>query len=206
MKLHTDGYWYAEDTIWRVARGLTLRVVMPGAVIGRPSRTTQAVDVQVQHNPPPVELGIGCVIGCNAVLYRDVHVGDRCLIGDTACIREGVRLGRDTLVAQGVTINSGADIGSRVRIMDNTHITGRMVVEEDVFIGPGVMTMNDNSMERGTDVRPPYVCRGAKIGGGALLLPGVVIGELAIVGAGAVVTKDVPAGEVVLGNPARVRA
>lgn len=77
------------------------------------------------------------------------------------------------------------------------------MVEDDVFIGPGVVTLNDKL--KGGEMTYPRICRGAKIGGGSVILPGVVIGENAIVGAGSVVTRNVPAGQTVVGNPARAR-
>jgi acetyltransferase-like isoleucine patch superfamily enzyme len=83
------------------------------------------------------------------------------------------------------------------------------VVEDDVFLGPGVMTMNDDSMARlppGTALRGPVLRRACRIGGGVLLTPGVEVGEEAFVGAGAVVSRDVPARTRVLGVPARVQA
>jgi acetyltransferase-like isoleucine patch superfamily enzyme len=86
-------------------------------------------------------------------------------------------------------------------------VTAYSTVEEDVFIAPCVVTTNDNYMGRRearlTEMRGPTIRRGARIGGGAVLLPGVEIGEEAFVGAGAIVLHDVPARAVVVGNPAR---
>jgi acetyltransferase-like isoleucine patch superfamily enzyme len=99
-------------------------------------------------------------------------------------------------------------IGSGTRIQANAYVTAYSTLEEDVFIAPCVVTTNDNFMGR-TERRKelmkgPTIRRGARVGGGAVLCPGVEIGEEAFVGAGAVVTKDVPAKAVVVGNPARV--
>lgn len=77
------------------------------------------------------------------------------------------------------------------------------MIEDDVFVGPHVTTLNDKLT--GGELSFPRICRGAKIGGGSVILPGVTIGENAIVGAGSVVTDDVPAGATVFGNPARIR-
>jgi acetyltransferase-like isoleucine patch superfamily enzyme len=86
-------------------------------------------------------------------------------------------------------------------------VTAYSVLEEDVFIAPGVTTTNDNFMGRTEarldQMRGPRIRRGARVGGAAVLLPGIEIGEEAFVGAGAVVTHDVPARAVVVGNPAR---
>jgi acetyltransferase-like isoleucine patch superfamily enzyme len=87
------------------------------------------------------------------------------------------------------------------------YITAYMTIEDDVFIAPCVQTTNDNFMGRTERrhelIKGPTIRRGARVGGGAVLLPAVVIGEEAFVGAGAVVTKDVPARAIVVGNPAR---
>lgn len=186
-------------------------VIFPGAVIGRPPVSSGATTRQVEVSDLlPVEIGDHCVIGSNAVIYMGVKIGHHSMISDTACIREGCQIGDYSLVAMGVTINYNTKIGSRVKIMDNTHITGNMIIEDDVFIGMLVTTANDNSMGRkpaeGRDWsgRGPTVRRFSTIGQGACILPGVEIGENAIVGTNAVVTKDVPARTLVLGIPARV--
>src|SRR5206468_5515093 len=98
-------------------------------------------------------------------------------------------------------------IGTGTRIQAEAYVTAYSTVEEDVFIAPCVVTTNDNFMGRTEQrkelMKGPTIRRGARIGGGAILLPGIEIGEEAFVGAGAVVTKDVPARAVVVGNPAR---
>lgn len=93
--------------------------------------------------------------------------------------------------------------------MDNTHITGNMVIEDHVFISTLVATTNDNAMGKGgiydeEREKGPYIKQGATIGAAANILPGVVIGNDAVIGAGSVVTKDVPERKVVMGIPARI--
>src|SRR5207253_8206617 len=98
-------------------------------------------------------------------------------------------------------------VGARTKIQADAYITAYSELEDDVFIAPCVVTTNDNFMgrtERRRDlIKGPTIRRGARIGGGAVLLPAVEIGEEAFVGAGAVVTKDVPPKKIVVGNPAR---
>ena len=204
-----NGAWVAEDTI--IGDGVT---IFPGAVLGRPPISTGVQQREVDRSSlPPLRIGDNCVIGANAIVYRGTAIGDNCLLGDTACIREQVRIGDSCIVAMGVTINYNTVIGSRVKIMDNSHLTGNMIVEDDVFISILVTTTNDNSMgrEAALDVpmelrkrQGPIIRRHVTIGQSACILPGIEIGENTIVGANAVVTKPLPARVLALGVPARV--
>jgi acetyltransferase-like isoleucine patch superfamily enzyme len=105
-------------------------------------------------------------------------------------------------------IENDTTIGALSRIQANAYITAYSELEEDVFVAPCVVTTNDNFMGRTEKrlelLKGATIRRGARVGGGAVLCPGVEIGEEAFVGAGAVVTKDVPSGKLVVGNPARV--
>ena len=119
-----------------------------------------------------------------------------------------MQLGDDCVLGRGSLIENDTTVGAGTRIQAGAYITAYSTLEEDVFIAPCVVTTNDNYMgrtERRKDVmRGPTIRRSARIGGGAILCPGVEIGEEAFVGAGAVVTKDVPPRTLVVGNPARV--
>jgi acetyltransferase-like isoleucine patch superfamily enzyme len=110
------------------------------------------------------------------------------------------------VIGRSSAIDNDVAIGARVRIQANCYITGHTIVEDDVFVGPGVTTTNDHTMARlepGPPLDPPRLRRGCRVGGGVVLCPGVEIGEEAFLAAGAVVTKDVPARAVVMGVPAR---
>ena len=181
--------------------------IFPGAVIGRPPLSTGATRLAVTCDPlRPVKIGKGCVIGSNAVIYSDVEVGNNSMVCDTACIREKCRIGSFCVIAQGVTINYSTRIGNHVKIMDNTHITGNMTIEDRVFISTLVSTTNDNLMGRrkeSYEPKGPLIRKFATIGQGSCILPGVEIGENAIVGSNAVVTRAVAPKTVVMGTPAR---
>jgi acetyltransferase-like isoleucine patch superfamily enzyme len=122
-------------------------------------------------------------------------------------VRERATIGDDSVVGRGVSVENDVSVGARVRLQTNAYITAWSVVEDDVFVAPGVILTNDPTAGRrggGEQLRGATLRRACRIGAGAVLLPGVEVGEEAFVGAGAVVTADVPARAVVLGVPARV--
>ena len=122
-------------------------------------------------------------------------------------MRERCELGDDVVVGRGSLVENDTTIGARTKIQAHAYVTAYSTLEEDVFIAPCVVTTNDNFMgrtERRHQLRKgPTIRRGARIGGGAVLLPGIEVGEEAFVGAGAVVVRDVPPRALVVGNPAR---
>jgi acetyltransferase-like isoleucine patch superfamily enzyme len=155
----------------------------------------------------PVELGPGTIVSTGAVVFAGTRVGARVIVGDQACVRERCEVGDDAVIGRGTLVENDTTIGARTTIQAHAYITAYSTLEAEVFIAPCLITTNDNFMGR-TDKRHalrrgPTIRRGARIGGGAVLLPGVEIGEEAFVGAGAVVLRDVPARAVVVGNPAR---
>lgn len=136
-------------------------------------------------------------------VQRDVVIGPGTRIGSLTLIHRGTVIGAASLIGSHCNICE-CRIGDRVSIQTGCHITRGVIIEDDAFVGPGVIMLNDR-LVGGADLAYPRICRGAKVGGGSVILPGITIGEGAIVGAGSVVTHDVPAGAVVFGNPARVR-
>ena len=144
----------------------------------------------------------------SAIVFAGSTIGAGCILGDQSCVRERVAIADDVVVGRGALVENDTTIGSGTRIQAEAYITAYSTLEEDVFIAPCVVTTNDNFMgrteKRKALMKGPTIRRGARVGGGAILLPGVEIGEEAFVGAGAVVTKDVPARKVVVGSPARV--
>jgi acetyltransferase-like isoleucine patch superfamily enzyme len=153
-----------------------------------------------------VEIGSDVRIGGNVVIHAGVRIGDDCLIGDLAQIREGARIGAGSVIGAGSAVDPEVTLGERVKVQTHCYLTTGAVIEDDVFIGPGVTMTNDNTMGRHAPGEPldgPKLRRGCRIGGGAVLCPGVEIGEEGFVGAGAVVTDDVAPRAVMLGVPAR---
>ncbi len=155
--------------------------------------------------PGPLSLGPGVVIRAYAVLYQGAVIGPNTRIGHGALIREGNVIGSECSIGSGVHIEPGNRIGSRTRIHSGCFLTSS-TVGDDVFLGPHAVFTDDPhpACPRYLDcVGGATIEDGASIGAGAVLLPGIVIGSRALVGAGSVVTRAVAAGDVVVGNPAR---
>jgi len=156
---------------------------------------------------PPLELGPDTVVGAGAIVFAGTRIGARVIVGDQACVRERCEIADDVVIGRGSLVENDTTVGAMTKIQANAYITAYSVLEERVFIAPGVMTTNDNFMgrtERRHELRRgPTIRRGARVGGGAVLLPGIEVGEEAFVGAGAVVVRDVEPRTVVVGNPAR---
>lgn len=149
-----------------------------------------------------------CRVASDVLLGRDVKLYDFVNL-------YGCRVGDETRIGTFVEIQKGASIGARCKISSHTFICEGVTIEDEVFVGHGVMFINDRrpratrpdgnpQTEEDWKLEPTTVRRGASIGSNATILCGVEIGERATVGAGSVVTRDVPAGAVVAGNPARV--
>jgi len=181
--------------------------IFEGAVVGKPPSPTKAISRPILSNNGEVFIGKNCVIGAHAVIYQDCVIGEDTLIGDGAYIREGARIGKRCVIAR-ITMNYNTTIGDDTKIMNLAVITGNMVIGSHVFIGPHVATVNDNSLGKSgyneVGIKGPTIEDYARIGAGAILLPAVRIGAHALVGAGSVVTRDVPPGKVVMGAPARI--
>jgi acetyltransferase-like isoleucine patch superfamily enzyme len=180
--------------------------VLEHAVVGK--QPTLSPRSTARREPlPPAVLGAGTVVSTGAIVFAGTQVGARVIVGDQACIRERVVLGDDVVVGRGSLLENDTTVGARTRIQANAYVTAYSTLEEDVFVAPCVVTTNDDFMGRTEKrlalMKGPTIRRGARVGGGAVLCPGVEIGEEAFVGAGAVVTKDVPPRTVVVGNPAR---
>jgi acetyltransferase-like isoleucine patch superfamily enzyme len=193
--------------------------VYPGTVLGDGVRVLEyavvgkqpslgATSTASREPLAPVELAEGVVVSTGAVVFAGSTVGPRSIVGDQSCIRERVHLGENCVLGRGSLIENDTTVGAGTRIQAGAYITAYSTLEEDVFIAPCVVTTNDNYMgrteRRREAMRGPTIRKSARIGGGAIICPGIEIGTEAFVGAGAVVTKDVEPRKLVVGNPARV--
>jgi len=181
--------------------------VLEGAVVGKqPSLSPRST---TKREPlSPTQIGDGTIVSTGAVVFAGSRIGARVILGDQSCVRERVEIGDDVVVGRGVLVENDTTIGALTKIQADAYITAYSTLEDNVFVAPCVVTTNDNFMGRTERrhelIKGPTIRRGARVGGGAVLCPGVVIGEEAFVGAGAVVIRNVPAKKVVVGNPARV--
>jgi UDP-2-acetamido-3-amino-2,3-dideoxy-glucuronate N-acetyltransferase len=177
-----------------------------GAVLGKtPKLGARSTAARGELDALVLETGV--VIGTQAVVFAGTQIGAGAIVGDQAFVRERTTIGPGTVVGRATGVDNDVVIGARVRIQSQGYITAFSVIEDDVFFGPCAMTTNDDHMGRhpkGMPLRGATLRRACRVGGGAVLLPDVEIGEEAFVAAGAVVTTDVPPRKVVMGVPARM--
>jgi acetyltransferase-like isoleucine patch superfamily enzyme len=180
-------------------------VVQDHAILGKPPSLAPTSSAKGEVGELVVEAGARICAG--AIVFAGARVGEGAIVGDQAYVRERSTIGAGSVVGRGTAVDNDVTVGERVRLQTMVYLTAFSVVEDDVFIGPCAMTTNDDTMSRhGSDyeLRGATLRRGCRVGGGAVLVPGVVVGEEAFVAAGAVVTNDVPSRAVVMGVPARV--
>jgi acetyltransferase-like isoleucine patch superfamily enzyme len=193
--------------------------VYPGTVLGEDVKVLEHAVVGKQptlsprstarrEDLPPAELGDGTIVSTGAIVFAGTRLGARVIVGDQACVRERVEVGDDVVIGRGSLVENDTSVGALAKIQAHAYITAYSTLEDEVFIAPCVVTTNDDFMGRTERrhelVKGPTIRRRARVGGGAVLCPGVEIGEEAFVAAGAVVVHDVPARGVVMGVPARV--
>ena len=176
-----------------------------GAIVGKPLALGPR-SLAARDPLPGAVVGGGATICAGAVVVAGARIGPGAVVGDQAHVRERAAVGEGTVVGRGSQIDADVRVGDRVKIQTGCYITGFSELEDDVFVGPGVTLTNDDAMGRhppDQQLRGALLRRACRVGGGAVLVPGVVVGEEAFVAAGAVVTRDVAPRSVVMGVPAR---
>lgn len=156
---------------------------------------------------PETKLGLNVRIGRGVIIEAGCEIGANCLIGHYTVLRPGTVIGNNTVLAHHVVCEGETSIGNRATIQSQSHLTKGMIIEEDVFIAHGVFFANTNQIKHGRKIKltlaGPTVCRGARVGVRAVVMPGVTIGEESLIGACALVTRDTEPYWVYLGQPAR---
>jgi acetyltransferase-like isoleucine patch superfamily enzyme len=169
-------------------------------IVGEPPRGRAPGELQTV-------IGDGAVIRSHTVIYAGNVIGDHFQTGHGVMIREENRIGDDVSIGTHSIIEHHVEMGNGVRVHSNAFIPEFSVLEDECWIGPCVVITNaryPRSPRAKEMLQGPLVRSRAKVGAGAVLLPGVTIGRDALVGAGTVVVRDVPDGKVVVGNPARI--
>ena len=178
-----------------------------GTVLGKSPRLARGSSAAGLPSPSPLVIAAAAVVCSHAVVFAGARIGTGSIVGDQSYVRERAIIGAETVIGRGSAIDNDVTIGDRCRVQTLCYVTAFSVLEDDVFVGPGTMTTNDNTMNRHAHdfaLRGATLRRGCRVGGGAVLLPGIEVGEEAFVAAGSVVTRDVPPRGVVLGVPSRL--
>jgi len=149
-------------------------------------------------------IGDNAVIRSGSVIYSGTTIGNNFRTGHNILVRENTRIGDDVLVGTNSVVENNCRIGQGVSIQTNVYVTTNSTLEDKVFMGPCSVTTNDKYMQVGATLIGPTIKKAARVGANSTILPGVVVGENAVIGSGTVVVKDVPAGATVVGNPARI--
>ncbi len=176
------------------------------AVLGKFPMKAANTAVTRDQELPPLTVEDDCIIGTSAVIYRGARLGRKILVADLSTIREDVQIGDFTIVGRGVAVENRCKIGAYCKLETNVYIAAYSEIEDRVFVAPCVATTNDNFVgrteERFKHFKGVTVRKGGRIGAGAVILPGKVIGEDALVAAGALLTKDARPRRIVAGVPA----
>lgn len=166
------------------------------ATVGyKPSRKIKALDTVI---------GAGAVVRSGSVIYAGSHIGDRLETGHNVVIREENQIGDGLSIWSNSVLDYGCQVGNNVRIHCNCYVAQLTVIEDDVFLAPGVQIANDPHPICTLCMKGPTIRKGARIGVNVTILPHVEIGEYALIGAGTVVTRNVPPRSVMTGNPGKV--
>jgi len=189
-----------------------LKVIFGGRPESHGTPAGNSGNVESAHNRyRPAKIGRGTRIEPTAVIQEDCEIGEDCFIGHYVVMRPGTKIGNRTVIGHLTVFEGECSVGDDCLIHAQCHITKGATIGDKVFIAPGFIGANDPDMLHQRRHLKEFVPkgytikRGARIAIGVLVLPGVTIGENAVVGAGAIVTKNVPPFAVVYGAPGRVR-
>jgi acetyltransferase-like isoleucine patch superfamily enzyme len=183
-------------------------LILENVVLGYPT-AKYLVDVR-DHNRFIYEfdyqgtsLADNCIVRAGSTIYMNVQIGNNFRTGHNVLIREDTNIGEHVVVGTATVIDAEVSMGSFISIQSQVYISTGCIVEDNVFMGPNCVLLNDKYPIRKGGLTPARINKGASIGGNCTVLPGVTVGEGALVAAGTVVTKDVPPWHLAKGTPAR---
>ncbi len=179
-------------------------VIGEEVILGHPGKKDiVCLKDQEYSDLPKTIIGRGSIIRDLTVIYAGVEIGKGVRTGHNVLIREDCNIGKDCTIGTGSVVEDGCQIGDRVSLQSGVFLSSGTVVKKDVFIGPGVHITNDKKMD--SDIQPVLIEEKAKIGANSTILAGVRVGKNSMIGAGSVVSKDVPDDTLVYGVPAKKR-
>lgn len=213
-------YCIIEDDV-KIGSGCKLGhhvIIHKGCSIGDNVRIDDfaVIGVQPMHRPgskvtenkiqPGSIIGSGCLIGIRATVYAGAELDNGVMVADSASVREEVTVGENTVIGRLVTVENKTTIGRDCKIETSAYICAFSQIGDGCFVAPCVVTSNDNTLGKGKNRENSYrgliMRKNAAAGAGAVFLPGKIIGQQALAGAGAVVTRDIEDGQIKVGNPA----
>jgi len=204
IKIHTSSKIYGSTSIGDET------IILENVVLGYPDHQILMEIMDKNLNIEDYAF-IGCTIGSNSIIRPDstifgnVKIGNKFKTGHNALIREKTTIGDNVLVGSNVIIDGNVTIGNNVSIQGNAYIPKNVIIEDNVFIGPCAVLTNDKyPIRKEYDLQGPTLRKGSSVGANATILPGVEIGEGAMVAGGALVTRDVPPWKLAIGFPAKI--
>jgi acetyltransferase-like isoleucine patch superfamily enzyme len=204
IQLHNSARIYGQTAIGDGS------IILENVMLGYPDRTLQreifSQDLSIEeYEYQGTVLGKNCVIRPNTAIYCRVRTKDECQTGHNVLIREDTKIGCNVLIGTNTVIDGNVTIGNNVSIQSRAYIPTNTIIGDNVFIGPCTVCTNDKyPIRRDTGLHGPNICSNVSIGANATILPGIEIKEGAMVAAGALVTRDVPAWKMAIGVPARI--
>lgn len=204
IKLHQSSKIYGNSTIGNGT------IILENVTLGYPEHVI-LMDIMKQNKKiedydfPGCDVGPNSIVRPGTTIFSNVKTGDKFKTGHNALIREKTTIGNNVLIGSNVIIDGNVTIGNNVSIQGNVYIPTDVTIEDNVFIGPCVVLANDKyPIRKKYNPMGPILRKGASIGANATILPGVEIGEGAIVAAGALVTRNVPPWKLAIGFPAKI--
>ena len=204
MMVHNTAKMYGNSRLGYNA------VVLENVMLGYPDASVleeiarKKIKVE-NHEYEGTVIGDNATIRPNSTIYCKVTIGNNLRTGHNIMIRENTTIGDNVLIGTNTIIDGNTTVGSNVSIQGNVYIPTNTTIEDNVFIGPCAVLANDKyPIRKKYDLKGPVIEKGASIGANSTILPGIDVGEGAMVAAGALVTKDVPPWKLAIGAPAKV--